>query len=555
MEDSLLETESKKKRHPASCVVPTVHAVVFGVLFVGALIGVIVLAAGKGLRSDSSSSTPPSPPTPPTPVEPVLFEHYSAEYYAVHLDGKFAPNQYHHLTKHLEKTFVFEPHKWYMNVDNANGTFFFRTYSTAADNSVTACLNLSNHGNCFTTTSGDDQSFTTSGLELIGKSLSCSSLFPYLKTLIPERELDKCDYYTLLVSVSGFDKKIEVVLESGTNYPVVVSLLNYDGWYTDAKVFKTFNPEMPTDESGLGPFPGVTVYDLRNGEGDCGDEGSFSTRSDDSFTQFSHGMLQRQMVGELLHMPIDYVPQVNPVHLRSTVVRDSLSIPPTFDAREQWPYCAGVINAITNQNPCGSCWAMSSSAVLADRMCIVKNVTEQLSPQYMVYCGKESTGCQGASIVAAWEQLIEQGTVSERCVPFAGRNGACPKRCNNQTLITDDMHVRAKGYVLPWGNSSESRVQAIQSEIMERGSVQTLFQVFSDFQNYESGIYHRLKNATLVGGHLVRIIGWGTSDDNVDYWLGVNSWGVEWGENGFFRIRRGNNECNFEEQVAAGIVE
>ena len=50
---------------------------------------------------------------------------------------------------------------------------------------------------------------------------------------------------------------------------------------------------------------------------------------------------------------------------------------------------------------------------------------------------------------------------------------------------------------------------------------------------------------------LVALAGWG-SDGGVDYWKVANSWGTTWGEGGFFRIRRGVNECGIEDQAASG---
>ena len=76
--------------------------------------------------------------------------------------------------------------------------------------------------------------------------------------------------------------------------------------------------------------------------------------------------------------------------------------------------------------------------------------------------------------------------------------------------------------------------------------------VYSDFMNYQGGIYSRSSKAELLGGHAVKIIGWGASAQGVKYWLVVNSWGPAWGEGGLFRIRRGTNECDIEDEVAAG---
>ncbi|KAE9412818.1 hypothetical protein Angca_005463, partial [Angiostrongylus cantonensis] len=54
-----------------------------------------------------------------------------------------------------------------------------------------------------------------------------------------------------------------------------------------------------------------------------------------------------------------------------------------------------------------------------------------------------------------------------------------------------------------------------------------------------------------VAGYAVRILGWG-EEGRVPYWLVANSWSTDWGEDGYFRIVRGTNECGIEENVVAG---
>lgn len=48
------------------------------------------------------------------------------------------------------------------------------------------------------------------------------------------------------------------------------------------------------------------------------------------------------------------------------------------------------------------------------------------------------------------------------------------------------------------------------------------------------------------------IVGYG-EEDGVKYWKVMNSWGAKWGEDGFFRIRRGTDECAIESMASAGI--
>jgi cathepsin B len=56
-----------------------------------------------------------------------------------------------------------------------------------------------------------------------------------------------------------------------------------------------------------------------------------------------------------------------------------------------------------------------------------------------------------------------------------------------------------------------------------------------------------------MGGHAMRILGWGT-EKGEDYWLVTNSWSPQWGLKGFFKIRRGTNECGIETIPAAGLI-
>jgi hypothetical protein len=72
--------------------------------------------------------------------------------------------------------------------------------------------------------------------------------------------------------------------------------------------------------------------------------------------------------------------------------------------------------------------------------------------------------------------------------------------------------------------------------------------VYSDFWDYAGGIYIKSPAATEEGGHFVNIVGWGSSG-GVNYWICKNSWGTDWGVDGYFFIRRGTNESRIEEQA------
>ena len=92
----------------------------------------------------------------------------------------------------------------------------------------------------------------------------------------------------------------------------------------------------------------------------------------------------------------------------------------------------------------------------------------------------------------------------------------------------------------------------IKREILENGPIQVAFFVFGDFMSYKGGVYTHTGKSPMMGGHAVKMVGWGV-DAGVPYWTIANSWSPAWGENGFFRIRRGTNECGIETTPAAGL--
>lgn len=76
--------------------------------------------------------------------------------------------------------------------------------------------------------------------------------------------------------------------------------------------------------------------------------------------------------------------------------------------------------------------------------------------------------------------------------------------------------------------------------------------MYEDFYDYNGGVYIYDGTSSMVGGHAIRIIGWGV-DDNIPYWLVANSWGTGWGPyDGYFKIRRGSDECDIESNAIAG---
>jgi cathepsin B len=217
-------------------------------------------------------------------------------------------------------------------------------------------------------------------------------------------------------------------------------------------------------------------------------------------------------------------------------------LPLNFDPREKWPLC---IHAIENQLQCGSCWAFTTTSVLADRLCIASSnrINVQLSVQDPISCSTDNLACNGGYLNNAFNYLINVGAVSSSCWPYSAGYGyvePCQKTCKYSSEIF--RKYRATSYRRLYYASD------IKWELLNYGPLATGFLVYQDFMSYRSGIYKRTSDY-LLGAHAVRIVGWGT-DGTTEYWIVANSWGKYWGENGYFRIAM-NHCCNFEYNVYA----
>ncbi len=235
------------------------------------------------------------------------------------------------------------------------------------------------------------------------------------------------------------------------------------------------------------------------------------------------------------------------------------SIPDSFDARTAWPKCNS-IGHIRDQGPCGSCWAFGAVEAMSDRICISSGQTNQLelSAQDMVSCCDScGDGCEGGYPSAAWDFWDQTGLVSETVYPYAfpscehhinGSKPPCgsvqPTPDCNQQLLKNPKNQGQSSYSVP------SNVAKIQTEIMTNGPVEVAFSVYADFLTYKSGVYHHT-SGSMLGGHAVKMLGWG-EDAGTPYWIVANSWNPDWGNQGYFLIRRGHDECGIESEVVAG---
>jgi cathepsin B len=226
-----------------------------------------------------------------------------------------------------------------------------------------------------------------------------------------------------------------------------------------------------------------------------------------------------------------------PARQQLPIIDSDKSIP-AFDSRNRWPSC---ITPIKNSGNCAASWAVSTVDTFSDRLCVHSNTSIQLSAQDMLSCDSSDFGCQGGFLDNAWNFLKNTGVTTESCKPFSSGNGECPT-CSIKCDNSEEKYIKYKCLKQTYLSFD---IDAMQTEIMAHGPLQSTMDVYKDFLYYQSGIYVT-DHKSYLGSQPIRIIGWGTQN-SIKYWIAANNWGTRWGENGYFRIAIG--ECSVSSQM------
>merc|ERR1719161_548233 len=239
-------------------------------------------------------------------------------------------------------------------------------------------------------------------------------------------------------------------------------------------------------------------------------------------------------------------------------------LPEAFD----WSNATGEtdwLEPVMDQGSCGSCYAASSMRMLSVRHKIKQNDEKALpwSINMPLHCGEYNQGCKGGygSLISKWSEDV--GLLPATCMRY-DTEGSCKLECDLDKL--EGKRYRAANHRLIGGWYGNSSTHAMMEELYYNGPFVASFEPAEDFMFYSDGIYKSAGKAAGLSGpraeqpwmkvdHAVLAVGWGV-ENGQKYWRIQNSWGEDWGEDGFFRIVRDENDSGIESiPEAAEVVE
>ena len=203
------------------------------------------------------------------------------------------------------------------------------------------------------------------------------------------------------------------------------------------------------------------------------------------------------------------------------------NLPSAFDWRDNngnW------VTPVRNQAGCGSCWDFSAVAQVESWWNIHNsnpNLMVDLSEQFVLSCSDGS--CDGWHVENALDFIISVGGIpTEACFEYVADDGVpCSFVCDD--WADEAVQIPGWGYVTL---TEEDNIESIKNAVL-RHPVSACFDIYADFDSYVGGVYEHVWGP-FEAGHCILIVGWNDEDQ---CWICKNSWGENWGESGYFRIR------------------
>ncbi|KAK5897463.1 hypothetical protein CesoFtcFv8_010524 [Champsocephalus esox] len=212
--------------------------------------------------------------------------------------------------------------------------------------------------------------------------------------------------------------------------------------------------------------------------------------------------------------------------------------PASWDWRDH-----GAVSSIKNQGTCGSCWAFSVTGNIEGQWFLKNGTLLSLSEQELVDCDGLDQACKGGLPSNAYEAIEKLGGLeTETDYSYTGMKQSC-----------DFTSVKVAAYINSSVELSKDE-KDIAAWLAENGPVSVALNAFA-MQFYRKGVSHPMKifcNSWMID-HAVLMVGYGERK-NIPFWAIKNSWGEDYGEQGYYYLYRGSNACGINQMCSSAVV-
>jgi len=202
----------------------------------------------------------------------------------------------------------------------------------------------------------------------------------------------------------------------------------------------------------------------------------------------------------------------------------------------------GALTPIKNQGQCGSCWAFSATEQLESQYFQSYGTLKELSPQQITSCTTTCLGCSGGNPIDAWFYVNSYGGQDPASdYPYVSGTSTQTGSCGAiKSDVTEDISSTV-GYYISQTPAQEKNMLA-QIEL----SPMSITVDAELWQTYTGGIITSTSGCGTSIDHAVQATGYNAAGN---YWIVRNSWGADWGEQGFVYVQEGANVCGITSQA------